>query len=80
MGGSIRKFVEVKDLTSHSNYKHSEPVEGESVIAYTLRCASHLVSPPMEDGEDNEFECVDVARQILALEKKINEQWNEYKK
>ena len=65
----------VQDIRTHPNYEETEPVEGESIVAFTLRCAAHLISPPMESDEDNEFECVDIAAQILTLEKSITKRW-----
>ena len=65
----------VQDLRTHPNYKETKPQEGESIVAFTLRCAAHLISPPMENDEDNEFECIDIAAQILALEKSVIKRW-----
>jgi len=77
MGGGkyIPNEIRVIDLTTHVNYKHTDPVKGDSIIEYTLRCAAHLVSPPMEDDEDNEFKCTDIAVQILLLEEDIARKW-----
>ena len=88
MGGSLKSIKSyredlvyrdglriVEDLRTHPNYKETEPQEGESIIAFTLRCAAHLVSPPMLDDEDNEFECTEISEQILALEKAITKRW-----
>lgn len=60
-------------LKSHPNYKDQEPLEGESVIAYTLRCAAHIVSPPQEEGESYDIECTTIKAAILGLEKEIEE-------
>ncbi len=54
-------------LNEHPLYALTIPTPGESPLAYALRCAAHLVSPPHEAGEDNDFECTDVAAQILEL-------------
>lgn len=79
MGGSAHPYPSLhpkSDLRTHINYEHTEPVYAETLVAYALRCAAHLVSPPMLPDEDNEFECQDVAAQILLLEKEITEKWD----
>lgn len=36
----------IECLSSHPNYRKTRPKPGESAIAYALRTAAHLVSPP----------------------------------
>ena len=38
-----------------------------AITTYALEAAAHLVSPPKQRGENNEFECDDVARAIRDL-------------
>jgi hypothetical protein len=54
----VRESLEA--LKSHCNYRDQEPLVGESLIAYTLRCAAHLVSPPQDDDESYDVECITV--------------------
>lgn len=68
-------LIIVQDLRTHPNYKETKPQANETIVAFTLRCAAHLISPPMEDDEDNEFECIDIAEQVLALEKSVTHRW-----
>lgn len=62
-------------LSMHPNYEQPMPKEGEDLVAYTLRCAAFLISPPQLPGESNEIECVDVAAQVLALAADIRRTW-----
>lgn len=63
-------------LDSHPNFKLPTPNENEGLVAFTLRCAAHLVSPPKEDGESHENECIEVARQILDLRDRVQSAWD----
>ncbi len=56
-------------LKDHPNYKMPVPRKGESQIAFAIRCAANLLSPPQNPGESYEVECVDAARQIRSLTK-----------
>lgn len=62
-------------LTTHPNYQQPTPNPGESPVAYALRCASHLVSPPQESDESFEIECTQVAQAIRDLEEAIEAAW-----
>lgn len=53
-------------LRDHPNYEFPSPKKGESQIAFALRCAAHLLSPPQQDGESQEIECVEAAAQIKS--------------
>jgi len=64
-------------LASHVNYKKGQPRPYETPIVYALRQAAHLLSPPMEDDESSEIECVDAAKQIRALAPKLQKLWDE---
>lgn len=75
----MRAGYALTQLKSHPNYKDQEPFKGESLIAYTLRCAAHLVSPPQEPNESYDVECTDIASGILALEEEICERWLKFK-
>lgn len=65
-------------LKSHPNYRNLQPFEGESLVAFALRCSAELVSPPMIDGEDAEIECVDLAKAIITLEREICNKWEKF--
>lgn len=88
MGGISYQTIEPKSkrtilktaeaLKAHPNYKDIMPFEGESLVAFTLRCSAQLVSPPMYEGEDSEIECIDLAKTILTLEKEIIEKWENF--
>lgn len=72
----LEKRLEVLEMMkSHPNYKEPVPLPDESPIAFALRAASHLVSPPQEPGESYDLECVDVASGILALKNQLEEAW-----
>lgn len=79
----IRKITiadNVDALKLHPNYKDLEPIKGESIVAYTLRYAANLVSPPQFEGESYDIECVTIKAGILGLEKEIEEKWNKFNK
>lgn len=65
----------VEALKRHPNYEDKYPIKGETKTQFTLRCIAHLVSPPMEENESNEVECVDLASAILAMNDEIEEKW-----
>ncbi|WP_158600324.1 hypothetical protein [Fibrisoma montanum] len=67
----------VNEMKKHPNYKELTPNTGETLVAFSLRCAAHLISPPQEEGEDYELECVDVAVAIQALAPDIEQKWND---
>jgi hypothetical protein len=64
-------------LATHVNYKQGEPFPYETQIEYALREAAHLLSPPMTEGESQEIECVEAAKQIRALAPKLQKLWDE---
>lgn len=63
-------------MKAHPNYSDPVPLPGESKVVFALRWASHLISPPQEEGESYDLECTDVACAILALEDDIEAAWN----
>jgi len=67
-------------MMSHPNYAQPDPIPGETLVQYTLRCAAHLVSPPQEEGESYDIECVNVAISILSIDGDIEARWNKYQK
>lgn len=75
---ALKQGKQTAMLKSHPNYKDQTPFAGETLIAYTLRCAAHLVSPPQDPGESYDVECVDIAAGILSLETEITERWNTF--
>lgn len=62
-------------LADHPNYREPNPLAGESLIGFVLRSTAHLVSPPMDDDETYECECVDVATEIRAMEDTLTKIW-----
>ena len=62
-------------MADHPNYRAKTPNRGESLIGFVLRSAAHLVSPPMDDDESYECECVDVAEEITGLEGQLTKAW-----
>jgi hypothetical protein len=74
----IKLGTALKMLKSHPNYKDQQPYKGEGLVAYTLRCAAHLVSPPQFEGESYDVECTDIASGILSLEEEITKRWKEF--
>ena len=68
-------------LENHPNYKQPIPTpQLETPIAFALRCAAHLISPPKEDGEDDEISCEVVAEQIIEMTEEIETAWAKHKK
>lgn len=67
----------VREMRNHPNYLLPTPIKGETQIAFALRCASHLVSPPQELHESYDVECVDVRDGILSLLEDVTKRWNE---
>lgn len=41
--------------------------ETQSAVRWALECAAAFVSPPKEDGEDEEFRCDDVAKALTGV-------------
>lgn len=62
-------------MADHPNYRQPGPLIGESLIGFVLRSAAHLVSPPMDNDESYECECIDVAVEIRMLENKLRKKW-----
>jgi len=63
------------ELRKHPNYKRLAPFQGETPIAFALRYAAHLVSPPKVEGESDEIQCQDVAKQIRSIESEVEAAW-----
>lgn len=79
--GDVRKkqiAKSIDSLKSHPNYKEPQPFKGEGLVAYTLRCAANLVSPPQMDGESYDVECTEIKSAILLLESEIEKKWFDY--
>jgi hypothetical protein len=80
MGYSPQQEETKKDplamMQKHPNYKKPVPIPGETKTQFILRAASHLVSPPMEEDESYETECIYVAQGIRALEPELEKAWN----
>ena len=73
-----RSAMPVPQLSAHPNFELPFPQHGEDVIAYTLRCAAVLISPPKLDGEDEDTACEIVADAILNLYKPILARWQKW--
>lgn len=67
----------VSEMRAHPSYLLPTPTEGESQIAFALRCASHIVSPPQFEGESYDVECTTVRDGILSLLDEVTQRWNE---
>ncbi len=70
-----KRYIAKLSLSGHPNYSPSPPVTGETAIAFALRRAAHLLSPPMDSAESNEIECVSAARQVAGLLEELEKQW-----
>lgn len=70
---------ELNQLESHKNYIECKPIKGESLLAYTLRYISNLVSPPQEKEESYNIECVTIKKAILGAHYKIERNWIVFK-
>ena len=72
---NCRKAAVGPKLKDHKNYKETKPIKGESQIAFALRAAANLLSPPKCDGESDEIECVDAAADIMDLKDSLEKVW-----
>jgi len=61
------------NMFNHPNFRILPRKKKESDTKYALRMAAHLVSPPKEYGEHYTMECSDIARQIIALGKRLED-------
>lgn len=66
-----------RDLRGHPNFALSLPAVGESAIAYALREAAHLLSPPKVEDEDEAIECNDAAASVLGLKDDLERLWSQ---
>ena len=73
----LQNGAEIYDaLKEHPNFQFPENIptryeHPETVIEWVCEATARLLSPPQEDGESNELECIDVAtavRRDLKLE------------
>ena len=71
----IIRLAKIDALKKHPNYKDTYPYPDEDIISFTLRTCAHLVSPPQEERESYEVECVDIRDGILALKDEIQERF-----
>ncbi len=69
---------DLHQLESHPNYKETIPTKGDSLLSYTLRYISNLVSPPQAKGETYDIECVVIKRAILGTHYKIQRNWEKH--
>lgn len=65
----------VPQLSAHPNFNVPLPRPDEDIVAFTLRCAAHLVSPKKLDGEDEDTECTIVANALIGLAPLVRAQW-----
>ena len=70
------RITRVDELKKHPNYKDLTPIEGESLVAFTLRYAANLVSPPQFEGESYDVECTTIKDGILSLQEEIEKAFN----
>ncbi len=73
-GASDNKRKRVPRLLTHPNLRFPQrPTVAanehgvQALLNYALECAALVVSPPKEDGEDNEFACEEIAATLRAL-------------
>ena len=66
----------LKGLINHPNYHPTGPYRDETCIAFTLRRAAHLLSPPQEPRESEGMKCVDAAQQIRNLHYELQTEWD----
>lgn len=78
IGKRTGKLIDM--MKRHPKYTPLVPEPGETMVAFTLRWAAHLVSPPQEPDESYDLECVDIAQAILCLRHDVNEAWCKYYK
>jgi hypothetical protein len=62
-------------MKQHPNFKQLEPIEGETPITFALRCAAYLISPPQQEEESYDLECVDIAGAIIELDAELTKVW-----
>ena len=64
-------------LRDHPNFELPTPERDESPIAYALRAAAHLISPPKIDYENYRIKCEDVAKQMMELGAELQQRWSD---
>lgn len=62
-------------LYDHPNFSISGPRDRETQIAYALRMAAHLLSPPKKPGENDSIACEDAAVEIQRLSASLESLW-----
>ena len=72
------RLVKIDSLKLHPNYKVLIPISGESLVAFTLRYAANLISPPQFEGESYDVECTTLKDGILSLEEEIERVFNSH--
>ena len=77
MGKFVTPQQPVPQLTRHPNFQLPVPRKRESLVAYTLRCAAMLISPPKVVGEDEETPCEVIAHAVRKLAPAIQRRWRE---
>ncbi len=70
--------ITVLQLKKHPNYEDKIPLDNETKVQFTLRMIAHLISPPMEESETNEIECIDISCAVLAMNDEIEKIWEEH--
>ena len=67
--------IGVPQLSLHPNWEIPRPQLHEDVIAYTLRCAAMLISPPKIEGENEDTPCEVVADAVQLLADEVRYMW-----
>ena len=70
----------IDTLKKHPNYKDLTPIKGETLVAFTLRYAANLVSPPQYKGESYDVECTTIKAGILSLKEEIEKAFYNFNK
>ena len=71
--GANKKRSIVEEMESHPNWIRITPNKGESPIQFALRYAAMLISPPQEDGESYDLECVDIKAALLSISDQVEQ-------
>lgn len=69
---------DLHQLESNPNYVEEMPRKGDSLLSYTLRYISNLISPPQAVGETYDIECIVIKKGVLGTHYKIQRNWKKF--
>lgn len=55
-----------KALKKHPNYEPEKPIEGDTIITFTLRYVANLISPEQGDEESYDIECTEIKQALQS--------------